>query len=223
MADAPPAVLRRLLAASDPAARDASWSDFVSGYSKLILHVARSAGGDQDSAMDRYAYILEQLQCEDFRRLRTYVADGRSAFSTWLVVVTQRMCLDHRRHRYGRLRSAEEPTGAHDEEWRARRRLVDMISAEIDLDSLPDHHGGADSESDVRLADIHRALASALAVLEPRDRLLIKLRFEDGLPMPEIAEHLRLPTRFHAYRRLTEVLGILRRTLERGGIGEATP
>ena len=78
MADAPPAVLTRLLAVSDPAAREASWSDFVSAYSKLILHVARSAGGDQDSAMDRYAYVLEQLRGEDFRRLRTYVADGRS-------------------------------------------------------------------------------------------------------------------------------------------------
>jgi DNA-directed RNA polymerase specialized sigma subunit len=70
---------------------------------------------------------------------------------------------------------------------------------------------------------MHRALASALATLEPRDRLLIKLRFEDGLPMPEIAQQLRLPTRFHAYRRLTEVLGSLRQALERGGIGESTP
>lgn len=223
MADAPPApptVLGRLLAASDPAARDASWSDFVSSYSKLVLHVARSAGGDQDTAMDRYAYILEQLQHDDFRRLRTYVADGRSAFSTWLVVVAQRMCLDHRRQRYGRQRSTEEQPA--EEERRARRRLVDLISAEVDLDTLADQRGG-DSESDVRLADMHRALASALAVLEPRDRLLIKLRFEDGLPMPEVAQQLGLPTRFHAYRRLTEVLGILRRALERGGIGESAP
>ncbi len=222
MADAPPAVLARLLAASDPPALDASWSDFVSAYSKLILHVARSAGGDQDSAMDRYAYVLDQLRGEDFRRLRTYVADGRSAFSTWLVVVTQRMCLDHWRHRYGRVRPAQDPATGRDEDRNARRRLVDMISSEIDLDSLPDRHSG-DSDSDVRQADVHRALASALSALEPRDRLLIKLRFEDGLPMPEIAEQLRLPTRFHAYRRLTEVLGILRRTLERWGIGEATP
>lgn len=222
MADAPSSVLTRLLAASDPAALDASWSDFVSAYSKLILHVARSAGGDQDSAMDRYAHVIEQLRSEDFRRLRTYVADGRSAFSTWLVVVTQRLCLDHWRHRYGRLRPNEDQAAANDEDRKARRRLVDMISSEIDLDTLPDRHGG-DSESDVRQADIHRALASALSALEPRDRLLIKLRFEDGLPMPEIAEQLRLPTRFHAYRRLTEVLSVLRRTLERSGIGEATP
>jgi len=228
MADAPPAppapptVLGRLLAASDPAARDASWSDFASSYSKLILHVARSAGGDRDSAMDRYAYILDQLQRDDYRRLRTYVADGRSAFSTWLVVVAQRMCLDHRRQRYGRLRSTEEQPAAQEEEWRARRRLVDLISAEVDLDTLADQRVG-DSETDVRLADIYGALASALATLEPRDRLLIKLRFEDGLPMPEIAEQLGLPTRFHAYRRLTEVLGVLRRALERGGIGESTP
>jgi hypothetical protein len=53
----------------------------------------------------RYAYILEKLQDEDFRRLRGYVADGRAEFSTWLAVVTRRLCEDFRRQRYGRPQS----------------------------------------------------------------------------------------------------------------------
>jgi hypothetical protein len=41
--------------------------------------------------------------------------------------------------------------------------------------------------------------------------------------MPEVASNLGFPTRFHAYRRLKEVLGILRRSLEGQGIEEAAP
>jgi DNA-directed RNA polymerase specialized sigma24 family protein len=44
--------------------------------------------------MDGYAYVLEALRSDDYRRLRAYAADGRSKFSTWLVVVARRLCLD---------------------------------------------------------------------------------------------------------------------------------
>jgi RNA polymerase sigma factor (sigma-70 family) len=171
--------------------------------------------------MDRYACVLEQLRSDDFRRLRAYVADGRSEFSTWLVVVAQRICLDHQRARYGRLRAADRDPRC-DEEWVARRRLVDLISADVDLSSLGDG-STPDAEDRVRLADLYHALDSALALLPPRDRLLVKLRFEDDVPMPEIARDLGFPSRFHAYRRLTRVLSDLRAQLERGGVREAAP
>jgi len=60
-------------------------------------------------------------------------------------------------------------------------------------------------------------------LLGARDRLLVKLRFEDGLSMPEIARDLGLPSRFHAYRRLAQVLRALRDTLERIGVRDAAP
>src|SRR6185503_13736524 len=107
MPDALPAALGSLLDAKDDAAREARWTDFIGTYSRLILHVTRSGGGLHDAAMDRYAFVLEQLRHDDFRRLRAYVADGRSEFSTWLVVVAQRLCRDHQRHRYGRFRPSE--------------------------------------------------------------------------------------------------------------------
>jgi RNA polymerase sigma factor (sigma-70 family) len=159
---------------------------------------------------------------DDFRRLRTYVADGRSEFSTWLVVVAQRICLDQQRTRYGRLRVVDGDSRARDEEWAARRRLVDLLSADVDLSSISD--GSArDPEDRVRLADLYHALESALAFLDPRDRLLVKLRFEDEIPMPDIARDLGFPSRFHAYRRLTRVLSDLRRILESGGVRDAAP
>jgi len=222
MAHAVPAVLERLLHASEPATSEAAWSAFVSAYSRLLLHVARSGGREYDAAMDRYTQVLEQLRQDDCRRLRAYAADGRSEFTTWLVVVAQRICLDHGRHRYGRYRLASDESAARGEDHAARRRLVDLIGAEVDLAALADP-GRVDADDAVRLAEMHRSLQAALTSLAPADRLLIKLRFEDGLPMPEVAANLGMPSRFHAYRRLTEVLDLLRRALERVGVREAEP
>jgi RNA polymerase sigma factor (sigma-70 family) len=220
MTNAVPAVLRRLLAERDPPRCEETWAEFVASHSKLILFVARRRGGDHDTVMDRYTAVLEGLRQDDFRRLRTYVADGRSEFSTWLVVVAQRICLDQRRHRYGRLRPPAGDQTNHDEEGAARRRLIDLLGAEVDLSSVADN-GAASADDTVRLADLSHALQAALGLLEPQDRLLIKLRFEDDLPMPEIARSLKFPTRFHAYRRLTQVLADLRHALEDSGIRDA--
>jgi RNA polymerase sigma factor (sigma-70 family) len=213
-------VLSRLLPENCPSAEEA-WADFVAAHSKLILYVARSLGGGHDAVMDRYACILEQLRADNYRRLRTYSADGRSEFSTWLVVVAQRICLDHRRARYGRFRAAEGDSASHKEERAARRRLVDLIGVEVDLSFIGDTRSDS-PEDTVRVADLYHALQAALSHLEPQDRLLIKLRFEDELPMPEIARSLRFPTRFHAYRELTRVLADLRRALVDCGVRDAT-
>jgi RNA polymerase sigma factor (sigma-70 family) len=211
-----PPALTRLLAAGDPASGESAWAELVATHSRLLLHVARSFGGEHDDVMDRYAAILEQLRRDDYHRLHAFVADGRSEFSTWLVVVAQRICLDHRRHRYGRSHSPE-PDPLAEEELAARRRLVDLISAEVDLESLHSEEN-TDPTDAVALADTHRALESSLELLEPGDRLLIKLRFEDELPMPEIARALGLASRFHAYRRLAKVLEELRCALVRAGV-----
>lgn len=222
MADARTEALHRLLEAHDPAAREADWAELVHGYTRLILHVAHSVSGDHDGAMDYYTYVLEQLRADDFRRLRTFVADGRSEFSTWLLVVAQRLCMDHHRHIYGRLRNNGDLPRAAEEDMAARRRLVDMISEKIDLESLADDHS-SDPEYALRIEQMHAVLSAALASLEPRDRLLIRLRFEDGCSMPEIARSLEMPSRFHAYRKLDEVLATLRGTLARNGISDGAP
>jgi RNA polymerase sigma factor (sigma-70 family) len=222
MANAVPAVLDRLLRTNGPPASEAAWADFTNAYSRLLLHVARSGGSGHDSTMDRYTHVLDQLRQDDCRRLRAYVADGRSEFTTWLVVVAQRICLDLSRHRYGRYRPDPDDSGGRADDQAARRRLVDLIGAQVDLDELVDQ-GRVGVDDAIRVADVHRSLQEALLTLAPADRLLIKLRFEDELSMPEVAANLGLPSRFHAYRRLTEVLDLLRRALERRGVREAEP
>lgn len=222
MSNTVPIVVARLLEAGDTAARDAAWGEFVAAHSRLIFHVARSFGGERDDIMDRYTVVLDHLRANDLRRIRAFVADGRSEFSTWLVVVAQHACLDHRRHRYGRIRRVDDSgsSGA-DEERAARRRLVDLISANIDLSSISDR--ARNGEDAVREAELHAALEAALETLPPRDRLIVKLRFEDDLPMSEVSRNLGFPNRFQAYRHLTEVLSVLRRALERAGVRDTVP
>ena len=222
MADPRTQVLLRLLEAEDPAGRDSAWAEFVAEYSRLILHVARSVCGNHDAAMDGYAYVLEHLCGDDFSRLRAFVADGRSEFSTWLLVVAQRLCFDYQRKRYGRSRPREGRAAFAEEESQVRVRLVDLIGENVEITGIVDENG-LDPERAVRVKQVHAAVESALGALSPRERLLIKLRFEDGCSDPEIAQNLELPTRWHAYRLMSETLNKMKTSLSRNGISESEP
>ena len=120
-ASSAPAELAALLQARDAESRERAWGKFLDRYSRLILHGARSLGSDYDAVMDRYTLIVEQLRDGDFRRLRSYVADGRGKFTTWLTVVVRRICLDHHRQRYGRAREGVR-TQVEGAQGRAARR-----------------------------------------------------------------------------------------------------
>ena len=204
-----------LFAATDPEARDEAWTQFVSRHSRLLLHAARSLGKDYDGAMDRYTYALERLRERDFHRLRTYSPDGRTQFTTWLLVVFRRLCVDHYRQRYGRPGSGG--AGPRSSDRVMRRQFADELLGRVDPDLLP----APDAPSlDGDLASGHRteSLATALSTLPPKDRLLLKYRFEDGLSANEISKVMDFPTPFHVYRRLNALFLSLRRTLQAGGI-----
>jgi len=218
MADALPSELVGLLNAPDPAAREAAWDRLVDRHSRLLLHVARRFGRDHDAAMDDYAYILEQLREDGFRRLRGYADDGRSKFTTWLVVVARRLCLDHQRVRYGRYSNGKVADRAEAARV-ARRRLVDLLVENVDPADLV--APAEDPHEALEARQRSEAISAAVATLEPGDRLLVKLRFEDGLGAREIAQVMGLPTPFHVYRRLNTVFENLRAALRRGGVERA--
>jgi RNA polymerase sigma factor (sigma-70 family) len=190
----------------------------LADYSPLLLHIARSLGGDQDTAMDRYTFILDALRRDDYRRLRSYVADGRASFHSWLAVVAGRICLDEYRHRYGRLQG----DGRVASEQHARRRtLADLAASDLGLEDVP---AATDEAPDRTLERSERraAIDRALADLDASDRLLLRLRFEEDLSVPEIARLLGQDSPFRLYRRLEKVLGTVRRALEAGGVRDAT-
>ena len=218
MAVALPFELSRILQAVNAPEKDDAWADFVAAHSRLLLHVARSLAADRDAAMDGYAHVLERLQEDDWRRLRGYVPDGRTKFTTWLVVVARRLCLDFHRHRYGRSDDAAPAAAA---AHALRRRLVNLVADEAEPEQLA--APAADPASDLQVNELHRALDAATARLAVADRLLLKLRFDDDLSAREIARILDLPTPFHVYRRLHALLAELGRVLRARGIDEAAP
>lgn len=211
-----PPEVAALLHAGDGPSRDAAWERFVAVHTRLLLHVSRTMVRDPDRAMDAYAWLLERLREKDVYRLRGFAAEGRSKFTTWLVVVARRLCVDWHRHEGGRTRPAPDGPNPPPEGQLLRRRLLAMTGEPVPLEGLRDNS----TPQDIRLdrAEVHDALVTALRNLPPSDQLLLSLRFEDGLKAPEIARVMRFSSQFHVYRRLDHVLGVLRVSLNGHGI-----
>lgn len=215
-----PPELVELLSAGDEAAANRAWDRFLEDYHRLVLHTALRATKNRDAAMDGYAYVLEKLREDDFRRLRAFEAEGKAKFSTWLVVVTRRLVLDHRRSRYGRQRGDDEEAAR--ERLEPRRRLADLVADAADIEETPEPDSGDPGRS-MRLEERRAVLARALSQLPPADQLLLNLRFVDEATGREIADLMGLPTPFHAYRRINTVLESLRQSLVSKGIDDAEP
>jgi RNA polymerase sigma factor (sigma-70 family) len=210
-----------LLHADEPPVRDAAWEHFVARHSRLLLHVARRVMPDRDGAMDAYAFLLDTLRRDDCRALGGYVADGRGQFTTWLAVVARRTCVDFYRQRYGRPRG-DTPRRRVAIERAARHRLATLTGAPIDVSEL----AGRDEdgpEARLRTTQLQDALDAAIATLTADDRLLLKLRFEDGLSAQAIASVVGMPTPFHVYRRVRAVCAELRRRLRARGVESSAP
>ena len=220
-----PRELSRLLDARTSARADAAWDDFVAVHSRLLLHVVRALTNDRDAAMDAYARVLERLRADDFRRLRGYVPDGRSRFTTWLVAVVRRLCLDWHRERYGRARAEGS---ARAREAHERRRRLTSLAMDVGVEEFKDGADAGTSQTEgpdelLRSRELLDALEAALATLTPADQVLLRLRFDDDLSAQQIARTLHYPTPFHVYRRINAVLAQLRQALRARGIESSVP
>ena len=56
------------------------------------------------------------------------------------------------------------------------------------------------------MVDRTERVQHALARLEAEDRLILRLRFEEGLSVPEVARVLHLGSPFRLYRRIDRIL-----------------
>jgi RNA polymerase sigma factor (sigma-70 family) len=211
-----PLQLAQLLRAPDGATRAAAWDELIANHTRLLLAVARSFGGAHDDTMDRYSYILEGLRDADFHRLRSFQPNRGASFSTWLTVAARRLCLDYHRARYGRHRLTGDADSSAPERS-DRRTLADSLTVQLDSELLADAEAlSADALAVRRERDA--GLRAALRALSPRERFLLTLRFQDELSASRIARMLGMPTPFHAYRQLNNVLARLRVALEARGI-----
>jgi RNA polymerase sigma factor (sigma-70 family) len=212
-----PESIAALRAAASGALQEDAWSQFLADYSDVLLYVARRMGGGHDEVMDRYAWVLDGLRRDDFRRLRGYDGKGPGPFSTWLIVVVRRLCLDLHRTRYGRPQ-AEAPTRVAD--WQERRRLVDLIGDALAVEALETSPHRAADTGMVRRETLD-SLERVLEELDPEDRLLLRIRFEDGVSVPQMARALGFNEPFGLYRRLDKILKGLRTRLQVMGIDDA--
>lgn len=203
-----PQPVAAVLVASTAEAKDVAWSAFVEAYTPLLLHTARGFGVAYDGAMDRYTHLLEQLRRDDYHRLRCFAPDGTGRFTTWLVVVARRLLQDHHRARYGRSRRPLRPDSADGASATMRRNLVEMIGEELSAATMADGTA-ATSETETQSAERADAVRAAVGSLDPRDQLLVKLRYDRELNADQIAAVAGFPTRFHVYRRLRVVLRLL--------------
>ena len=200
--------------------REDSWSSFLARHNRLLLRVAYAAAPNREDAMDAYAVVLEQLREKDGRRLRAYRADGRSKFTTWLVVVARRICVDFLRQKYGRYDAAS--TGAGNVNRSTRLALVQLIRDEVDPTAIADDNAAL-PDGGVRTRELSARLEEAVRELTTDDQLLLKLRFDDDLAASAIARLIGLPTAFHVYRRLNGLLAQLRARLSARGVESAEP
>jgi RNA polymerase sigma factor (sigma-70 family) len=186
--------------------QEQAWTAFLDAYSRLILYVARQTPGDYDAIMDRYAFVVERLRDQNYRRIRTYAADGRGKFTTWLMVVVRRLCLDQNRLKHGRAPSAGVGTAA------LPHRLIDLVFLDPEaIEQLEDHGPAIDKEFDRK--QVLEQLEAAIQTLDPGDQVLLALRYQDDRSARDISSFLKLPTPFHVYRRLNRVLATLRQAL----------
>lgn len=207
-----PPELTRLLETPDSENREAAWDAFIEKFHRLLMHVAHSIDHHYDATMDRYAYMLEQLRAGNYRRLRRYGPQSRAQFSTWLVVVARRLCVDFHRETHGRQR----PTKGEDLSG-IRRRLVDLVGESIDPDYLADGKA-IDPAEQTLVIERREILENTMKALTNQDRLLLTLRFELDASVSEIADALKFPSQFHVYRRLKKILAVLRTALKAQGI-----
>lgn len=82
----------------------AAWTEFLDDYSPLILQVVQRFEREPDHAGDCFLFVCEQLNQNQFRRLRRFKPDGPARFTTWLRLVVRNLCLDWRRKEFGRHR-----------------------------------------------------------------------------------------------------------------------
>jgi RNA polymerase sigma factor (sigma-70 family) len=245
-----------------------AWAEFLQDYSPVVLQVIRLLESEHDSIADCYLFVCEQLSRNRFRRLCKFEPEGKASFSTWLRVVVRNLCLDWRRHEFGRHRVFEsvKNLAALDQQvfqclfrrglsvsetfLTLRPAFPDLREEQIEAiqvrlnslltprqrwllrterpeilrepatsegegeglhEQLPDSR--PDPEKWAAIQQEQEALAKAVKKLPAADRLLVRLRYEQGLTLEKVAELTGLKDAQTADRRIRSILDFLREEL----------
>jgi len=226
---------------------------------RLIEYTCRRAHCPAQEAEEFAGWAKLRFVSDDYGILRKF--EGKSALSTYLSVVLQRLFLDFRVERWGKWRPSAEAkrmgplavrveqmlsrdglgleetvrmltvgrpdAPAREEIERIAERLPPRAPRRFESDAVLEEHASRDPLPDALLESAERGALwrSAAATLEEvsaglptEDRLLLRLRFWQGMSVADIANMLKLEAK-PLYRRYERLLRDLRQKLEERGIG----
>jgi RNA polymerase sigma-70 factor (ECF subfamily) len=163
-------LLKRCIARDERA-----WDDFLKSYGGCIYAtianlLRRFSIQEQEVAQDIFASVIEKLLADDCAALRRFQWSAR--LTTWLISIARNKTYDHLRSlkRRPTISLSTPLDGGEDE-------LEKIIGSEIDLDH----------DLEVRLT-----AEEILAELPPKDRLVLRLYYLEGMKDREIGEILDL-------------------------------
>jgi RNA polymerase sigma-70 factor (ECF subfamily) len=146
--------------------------------------------------------VCQETFLRAFRGLRGF--KGQARFSSWLYRITLNLCRD----------------------WIRRQRRTPVVPAPdgVDLIELADARAAATDQAEDLIArqDLNRSVVKAMRLLSEEQRTAVILKEYHGLTFQEIADLLGCPLST-VKTRLYQGLTMLRRELERSGVGPSAP
>jgi RNA polymerase sigma-70 factor (ECF subfamily) len=171
-----------------------SFNVLIRRWERPIYALAYRVIGHEDEARD----VCQETFLRAFRGLRGF--KGQARFSSWLYRITLNLCRD----------------------WIRRQRRTPIVPAPdgIDLIEIADRQAAPVDLAEDLLArqDLNRSVVKAMRALSEEQRTAVILKEYHGLTFQEIADLLGCPLST-VKTRLYQGLTVLRRELERSGVG----
>ena len=135
----------------------------------LVKHVRYT----KEDLQDLHNTVFLRLFEEECKKLRQYEGKNGCSLATWIRLIAVRTVLDH-----------------------LRKKGVDSIARRDALISLDEVYGLKGDDCDgvalLERAEKERLLRQGIKNLPPRDRLFMKLHFDQGLPVAEVAAAMQI-------------------------------
>jgi RNA polymerase sigma factor (sigma-70 family) len=138
-------------------------------YTLLVKHVRFN----RHDLEDLHNTVFLRLFDHGCRKLKQYQGRNGLSLASWIRMIAVRTVLDH-------LRKRGIDTMVSQKERISLEKLPELKAEDIEFGALTEK------------ADQERVLQAGIRRLPPRDRLFIKLHFEQGLAVGEVAEAMQL-------------------------------
>jgi RNA polymerase sigma-70 factor, ECF subfamily len=151
---------------------DAAWEHFIREHRPVLYRAADAidrTGGAREAADALYAELFGLTERDGERRSLFRYFHGRSSLATWLRAVLSQRYVDGLR----------------------RTRRLESLPTDDEATALPAAEDVAPPDRPRFVAVMQRALAAAMARLEPRDRLRLACYYAQDLTLAQIGRMLR--------------------------------